>query len=88
MLILINLDIVVIVLDSMHIYNFHYLILAGVVIFGVDNSCSLHVDNRKKNILTDREGKTQGLDDTKKTGETKYSICFTESGKKFVLSLH
>ena len=74
MLILINLDIVVIVLDSMHIYNFHYLILAGVVIFGVDNSCSLHVDNRKKNILIDREGQTQGLDDTKK--QEKLNILF------------
>ena len=34
------------------------------------------------------EDSTQGLDDTKITAETKYSINFTESGKRFVLSLH
>ena len=31
---------------------------------------------------------TQGLDDTSLTAEAKYSINFTQSGKRFVLSLH
>ena len=31
---------------------------------------------------------TQGLDDTAITAETKYSINFTESGKRFVIGLH
>ena len=31
---------------------------------------------------------TRGLDDTTLTAETKYPINFTQSGKRFVLSLH
>ena len=49
---LINIDIVVMVLGSMRVHNFHYLAVAGaVIIFGVDNSFSVHVDNKEKNAL-------------------------------------
>ena len=34
------------------------------------------------------EGLTQRLDDTTLTAETKHPINFTQSGKRFVLSLH
>ena len=34
------------------------------------------------------EGPTQGLDDTTLTGEATYPISFTQSNRRFVLSLH
>ena len=40
-----------------------------VIIFGVDNSSSLHVDNKKKNIIVFGESATQGLDDTTITAD-------------------
>ena len=36
----------------------------NVIIFGVDVSSSVHVDNKVKDILILGEGPTQGLDDT------------------------
>ena len=45
-------------------------------------------DNKGKDILILGEGPTQGLDDTTLTAEAKYPINFTQSGKRFVLSLH
>ena len=51
-------------------------------------SSSVHVDNKGKDILILGEWPTQGLDDTTLTAEPKYSINFTQSGKRFVLSLH
>ena len=49
---------------------------------------SVHVDNKRKDVLIFGEGTTQGLDDTTLTAEAKYPINFTQSGKRFVLSLH
>ena len=60
----------------------------NVIIFGVDMSSSVHVDSKKKYILILGEGPTQGLDDTALIEEKKYSINFTETTKKFCLSLH
>ena len=60
----------------------------NVIIFGADMSSSVHVDNKRKDILILGEGPTQGLDDTTLTAEPKYSINFTQSRKGFVLSLH
>ena len=57
------------------------------IIFGVDMSSSVHVDNMKKDILILGESPTQGLDGTTLTAEKKYSINFTEKNKKFCLSL-
>ena len=51
-------------------------------------SSSAHVDNKGKDVLVLGVGPTQGSDDTTLTAEAKYSINFTESGKRFVLSLH
>ena len=51
-------------------------------------SSSVHVDNKGKDILTPGKGPTQGLDDTTLTAEAKQPINFTQSGKRFVLSLH
>ena len=51
-------------------------------------SSSVHVDNKKKDILILGEDPTQGLDGTTLTAEKKYSINFTENHKKFYLSLH
>ena len=42
-------------------------------------SSSVHIDNKSKDIT---------LDDTTLTAEAKYPINFTQSGKRFVLSLH
>ena len=51
-------------------------------------SSSVHVDNKGKDMLILGEGPTQGLDNTTLTAEAKYPINFTQSGKRFVLSLH
>ena len=51
-------------------------------------SSSAHVDNKGKDILILGEGPTQGLDDTTLTAEAKYPINFTQSGRRFLLSLH
>ena len=58
------------------------------IIFAVDMSSPVHVDNKKKDILILDEGPTQGLDSTILTAEKKYSIDFTENNTKFCLSLH
>ena len=42
---------------------------------------------RGKDILILGEGPAEGLDDTTLTAEAKYPINFTQSGKRFVLSL-
>ena len=47
------------------------------VFFGVDNSSSVHIDNKKKEILVLGKGPTQGLNDIKITGEAEYSINFS-----------
>ena len=52
------------------------------VIFGVDNSSSVHDDNRKKDILVFCEGPTNGFDDAAITAEAKYAINMTKSRKK------
>ena len=84
-------NIVVMILDSMHIHNFPLPDCnfgKNIIIFGVDNSYSVHVDNKKRNIIVLDEGLTQGLDNIAITAEDKYPINFTESGKRFLLSLH
>ena len=60
----------------------------NVIIFRADLSSPVHIDNKGKNILILGEGPTQGLDDTTLTAEAKYPINFTQSGKRFALSLH
>ena len=59
----------------------------NVIIFGVDMSSSIHIDNKKKDMLILERGLTQGLESTL-TAELMHSINFTEKNKKFCLSLH
>ena len=56
------------------------------VILGVDNSSSIHADNRKKYILVLGKGLTDGLDDATVTTKTKYSINIIK--KKICLNVH
>ena len=58
----------------------------NVLIFGVDMSFSVHIDNKKKDISS-AKGPTQGLEHTL-TSEKMYLINFTVTKKKFCLSLH
>ena len=51
-------------------------------------SSSVHIDNKKKDILIFGFGPTQGLDDTASTAEAQYSINFSGTNVKFWLSLH
>ena len=51
-------------------------------------SSSVHIDNKNKNILILGEVPAKGLDDTTLAAEAGYPIKFTESEKRFVLSLH
>ena len=60
----------------------------NVIIFGADISSSVHIDNKRKDILIFGEGPTQGLDDITLTTEAKYPINFTQPNKRFVVSLH
>ena len=60
----------------------------NVVIFGVNYSSSVLTDNKKKKILVFGEGQTQQLDDTSISTETRYSINFPRSQRKFCLSHH
>ena len=53
-----------------------------VLIFGADMSSSIHIDNKKKEILVLGRGPTQELESTL-TAEEKYSINFTVTKKKF-----
>ena len=59
----------------------------NVLIFGADMSCSIHIDNKKNDILVLGREPTQGLESTL-TAEKMYSINFTVTKKRFCLSLH
>ena len=43
---------------------------------------------KNRDILILDKGSIQGLNNTTLTAEAKYPVNFTESGKRFVLSLH
>ena len=58
----------------------------NVISFGADMSSSVHIDNKKKDILILAFGQTQGLDDTMSTVEAQYSFDFSRSNRKFSLS--
>ena len=51
-------------------------------------SSSVHANNKTRNILVLGKDFVQGLDNTTIYAEKLYSINFTESNKKFCLSLH
>ena len=52
------------------------------VILGVDNSSSIHADNRKKCIVVLGKGLTDGLDDATVTTKAKDSIKIIKSKKE------
>ena len=58
------------------------------VIFGVDMSSFVYIDNKGKDISIFGKGPTQRLDDTAFTADALYPINFTQYGKRFVLSLN
>ena len=58
----------------------------NVLIFSADMSTSIHIDNKKKDILVLGRGSTQGLESTL-NAERMYLINFTVTKKKFCLSL-
>ena len=88
MLISIDANILDMELDLIDIFSFPGIGLGkNIIIFGVDMSSSVHVDNKKKYILILGNAPTQGLEHTL-TAEKIYSINFTEHHKKFCLSLH
>ena len=60
----------------------------NVIIFGVDLSPYMHIDNKNKDILVLSERPTEELDGTTLTAKAKYPINFAQSVKRFVLSLH
>ena len=72
-------DIVIMLLDSMHDHKFHNQAVAEVKILVQE------LDNTK--ILV-QKSEVQELDNTKTTAEAKYLINFTESRKRFELNLH
>ena len=60
----------------------------NVIIFGVDTSLSVNVNNKKEDILILGKGPTQGLGEHSLLAEKMYSLNFTENSKKFCLSVH
>ena len=48
----------------------------------------MRIDNKNKDILILGEWPIQGLDNTTLAAEVKYPINLTQSGRRFVLSLH
>ena len=51
-------------------------------------SSSVHIGNKKADILILGKGPTQGLGEHSLTAEKMYSICFSATGRRFCLSLH
>ena len=92
MLIQINTCIIVMVLDSIWVQNFHYLMVVWVEMslflelkwarYWID------IDNKGKDILVLGKCPTQGLDSITLTAEAQYSINFSRSNRNFCLSLH
>ena len=54
----------------------------NVIIFRVDMSSAVHIDNKNIYILIIAEGLTYALEDIKFTAEAKYPNNFTQSAKK------
>ena len=54
------------------------------IIFRINMSSSVHIDNKTKDILLLGKGPAQGLDDTTLTTEAQYSSNFSRSNRKFV----
>ena len=60
----------------------------NVLIFGAGMSFSVHATNRANNIYVTGEAFVQGINDTTIYAEKKFYRNFTDTDKKFVLSVH
>ena len=61
----------------------------NVIIFGVNMSSSVHINNKEKDILIILGvGPTQGLHDTVLTAKARYSVNFSRLHRTFCLNLH
>ena len=69
-------------------FSFNNGICRNVVIFGVNMSLSIHVDNKGKCILILGKDLTQGFGEHSLNAETFYLVNFTELNKIFCLRLH
>ena len=56
--------------------------------FRIDNSSSVHFDNKKKDILILGKDQTQELYDLTITAEVEYSVNFSRLQRKLCLSFH
>ena len=56
----------------------------NVIIFGVDMSSSVDINNKKKDILILDKGPTQGLDDTKLRAEFNIQLSLQDQIENFV----
>ena len=59
----------------------------NVIIFGVDNSLSVHIENNLKDISILGKDPTKGLGNTTITAEAQHSINFRRTKRKFFWSL-
>ena len=59
---------------------------SNVIFFGADMTSSVHVDNKKKDILILGKGTPQGLGEHSLAAEKMYLLNFTVTGKNFCLS--
>ena len=60
----------------------------NVIILGDDISSSVHIENKKKDVLILGKGLTDGLDDISLTEEAESCINFSKTQQKIWLSLH
>ena len=76
--------------DARGFFSFSYgnELVKNIIIFGVDNSSSAHVNKRKNNILIAGKDPTQVSDYTKLTAEYEISINFNDQKNNFFLSKH
>ena len=74
--------------DRDNVYSVGYRFGRNVIIFEVDMSLSVHVDNMGKDILILGKGPAKGLGRHSLTAEKMYSVNFTDHKEKYCLSLH
>ena len=60
----------------------------NVIIFGAHNSSSMHINNKRKDILIFGKDITQGLINSTLAAEALCSVTFTRPGIKFCLHVH
>ena len=76
------------VLMEKEFFHIQLVVLVITIIFGVDMSSSVHIDNKKTYILILGKVPTQGLGEHSLTAEKMYSINFSATKSRFCLSLH